>query len=348
MTGLDDMPADFKRIRYSRPKYSPTQYTAWMKTLTSSAVYDAHDPVAFRVKVLEHTRVYGWKSAVDAFGIGKSTLYDWKKRYDGHHIRLLIPLSTRPTHLRAMHTHPAIVAFIKSVRLGEHPMNKYTIKPLLDAYCIHLGIVSVGVTTIGKLIRRNHWFSARRIKRYDKRRFRGQRRRYAPRTTTPGHIEMDSILLYVLGRRWQFMSVIDVATRYGYCTVVASISSMEARRVFLEFQKHFSYPVTTVQTDNGSEFLGAFHIHSLSHGITHEFIYPRSPKINGMVERFNRTVQEECIERSDELFYSPERFKRKLTEYLTWYNTKRPHMSLHLQTPVQVLQQFTSSIPKCM
>ena len=343
-------PADFHHIRYSRPKYSNSTYTVWMKTLTSSAVYDAHDPVAFRVKVIEHARDFGWKAAVSAFGIGKSTLYDWKKRFvrGRCHIKSLIPDSTRPKKLRKMHTHPAIVVFVKSVRLGEHPMNKYTIKPLLDAYCVHLGIPSVGTTTVGKLISRNHWFPARKIKRHDKRRFRGQRRRYAPRVTTPGHVEMDSIVLYILGKRWLFMSVIDVATRYGYCSVVVSISSMEARRVLLEFQERFPYPITTIQTDNGSEFLGVFHAYCLSHGITHEFIYPRSPKINGMVERFNRTVQEECIQRSDEVFYDPERFKRKLTDYLLWYNTKRPHMSLHLQTPIQVLQQFTSSIPKCM
>lgn len=344
------MPSDFNHIRYSKPKLSRRTYTVWMKTLTSSAVYDAHDPVAFRVKVIEHAQEFGWKAAVAAFGVGKSTLYDWRKRYTigRHHIRSLIPASTRPMHLREMHTHPTVLSFVKSVRMGEHPMNKYTIKPLLDAYCTHLGLTSVGTTTIGKLITRNHWFPARKIKRYDKRRFRGQRRRYAPRTTIPGHIEMDSILLYILGKRWQFMSVIDVATRYGYCSVVASISSVEARRVLLEFQEHFPYPVTTIQTDNGSEFLGVFHGRCLSHGITHEFIYPRSPKINGMVERFNRTVQEECIERTDEAFYDPERFKKKLTDYLTWYNTKRPHMSLRLQTPIQVLQQFISSIPESM
>ncbi len=344
------MPADVHHIRYSKPKYSRHTYTVWMKTLTSSAVYDAHDPVAFRVKVIEHARDFGWRSAIDAFGVGKSTLYDWKKRYEygRRHIKSLIPQSTRPKKLREMHTHPSILAFVKSVRMGEHSMNKYTIKPLLDAYCLHLGILSVGTTTIGKLIRRNRWFCARKVKRYDKRRFRGQRRRYAPRVTTPGYVEMDSITLYILGKRWLFMSIIDVATRYGYCAVVASISSTEARRVFLEFQERFLYPITTVQTDNGSEFLGVFHAYCLFYSITHEFIYPRSPKINGMVERFNRTIQEECIERSDEVFYDPEQFNRKLANYLTWYNTKRPHMSLRLQTPVQVLHQFTSSIPKCM
>lgn len=349
MTGNENMPADVHHATYTQVKYARRTYTVWMKTLTSSAVYDAHDPVAFRVKVLEHARDFGWRSAVSAFGISKSILYVWRTRYAAgrHHIRVLIPRSTRPKHLRTMQTHPAVVIFINSVRTGEHPMNKYTIKPLLDAYCQHLGIASVGVTTIGKLIFRNHWFPARKVKRYDKRRFRGQRRRFAPRVTIPGHIEMDSIILYVLGKRWQFMSVIDIATRFALCSVVASVSSSEARRTFLEFQSRFGYPITTVQTDNGSEFLGLFHAHCLYRGITHEFTYPRSPKINGMVERFNRTVQEECIERCDELFYDPERFQRKLSDYLTWYNTKRPHMSLRMQTPSRVLQQFTSSIPIC-
>ena len=344
------MPADVHHTTYTQVKYPRRTYTVWMKTLTSSAVYDAHDPVAFRLKVIEHARDYGWKAAVSAFGIGKSTLYDWKKRYEHgrHHIKVLIPESTRPKKLREMHTHSAIVTFVKTVRMGEHSMNKYTIKPLLDAYCAHLGVIPVGTTTIGKLIARNHWFPVRTVKRYDKRRFRGQRRRYAPRTTTPGHIEMDSITLYILGKRWLFMSIIDVATRYAYCTVVISLSSREAYRVFLEFQERFSYPITTIQTDNGSEFLGVFHAHCLSRGIIHEFIYPRSPKINGMVERFNRTVQEECIQHTDEVFYDPDRFKQKLTDYLLWYNTKRPHMGLHLQTPIQVLQQYTSSIPECM
>jgi len=343
------MPTDLHHKTYTQVKYSRRTYTGWMKTLTSSAVYDAHDPVAFRVQVIEHAHDFGWRSAVSAFGISKSILYVWKKRYDlsRHHIKSLIPISTRPQKLREMHTHPEIITFIKSVRTGDHPMNKYTIKPLLDAYCAHLSVASVGTTTIGKLIRRNHWVTARRVKRYDKHKFRGQRRRFAPKSMLPGYIEMDSITLWILGKRWQFMSIIDIATRYAYCTVVASVSSMEARRVLLEFQKQFSHPITTVQTDNGREFLGSLHAYCLFQGITHEFIYPRSPKINGMVERFNRTVQEECIQRSDEIFYDARRFKEKLTAYLAWYNTKRPHMSLRLQTPIQVLQQFTSSIPIC-
>jgi transposase InsO family protein len=341
------MPADFHHIRSAIPRLSSQRYTAWMKTLASSAMYDAHDPVPFRLKVIEHARDYGWKSAIAAFEIGKSTLYDWKKRYYTGKPQSLIPTSTRPKKVRVMQTNPLISAFIKSIRLGDYPMSKYKIKPLLDAYCLNLGVKSLATSTIGKIISRNHWFPARKIKRCNRRKCRGIRRRFAPKAFHPGHIEMDSITLWVLGRRWCFMSVIDVATRYGYCAVVNTVNSLEAIRVFIEFNHGFSYSITIVQTDNGSEFLGVFHDYLINRGISHEFIYPRSPKINGIVERFNRTVQEEFIERSDEIYHDNDKFIRKLSDYLIWYNTGRPHMALHLQTPLQVLSQFTSSIPKC-
>src|SRR3989344_3145151 len=224
------MPADFNHKRYSGPKYSRQTYTVWMKTLTSSAVYDAHDPVAFRLKVIEHARDFGWKAAVSAFGIGKSTLYDWKHSYrDGKGaIAAVIPVSTRPKHLRQMQTDPQVCAFIQSIRESDYPMSKYKIKPLLDAYCAHLEIASIATATIGKVIKKHRWFGARKtaIKRHN--RYHGVRRKYAPKTTTPGHVEMDSIILYVAGNRWNFMSLIDVATRYGHCAVVTSVSSHEA------------------------------------------------------------------------------------------------------------------------
>lgn len=345
------MPADVHHATYTIPRFSRRTYTVWMKTLTSSAVYDAHDPVAFRLKVVEHARDFGWRSTVSAFGVGKSTLYDWRKRYlsGGRRIATLIPASTRPRRVRVMQTPPSILAFIKSVRESDYAMSKYKIKPLLDVYCQTLGIRSIAPSTIGKIIKRNRWTLPHKRRAQPARSsWRRTRRRYAPRVTTPGHIEMDSILLWILGRRWCFMSVIDVASRYGYCTVVQSLTSLEAVRVFGEFRQQFTYPVTVVQTDNGSEFLGDFHDALGSARITHEFIYPRSPKINGIVERFNRTVQEECIQRSDAVFYDPVAFREKLSSFVIWYNTRRPHMSLHLQTPVQVLQQFTSSIPESM
>ena len=75
--------------------------------------------------------------------------------------------------------------------------------------------------------------------------------------------------------------------------------------------------------------------------LTHEFIYPRSPKINAVVERFNRTIKEEFINRCDSLYYDMVRFNQKLLKYLNWYNQKRPHYSLGYQSPVKYLENYT-------
>lgn len=66
-------------------------------------------------------------------------------------------------------------------------------------------------------------------------------------------------------------------------------------------------------SDNGSEFQGAFD-KALQHlGLTHDFPYPKSPKMNAHCERFNRTLQESFIDFNEELLFTDiELFNQKL------------------------------------
>ena len=155
---------------------------------------------------------------------------------------------------------------------------------------------------------------------------------------------MDSITVYINRVKFLFMSVIDILTKLALVKKVNALSFINARKVFQEFQSICPYGVRKVQTDNGSEFLARFHEYLEEQKIPHIFIYPRPPKNNGVVERFNRTVQEEFINRNDEIYYDLEAFEDKLTNYLNWYNTKRPHHSLKYMSPVQFINQ---QIPKC-
>jgi len=78
--------------------------------------------------------------------------------------------------------------------------------------------------------------------------------------------------------------------------------------------------------------------------IPHLFTYPRSPKINGVVERFNRTIQEEFIERSDSLYMGRQSITTHLQKYLNWYNQTRPHQSLGYKSPSQYIQLLQSNM----
>jgi len=96
------------------------------------------------------------------------------------------------------------------------------------------------------------------------------------------------------------------------------------------------YPgqIKSIQTDNGLEFQGVFEQYLSKRQITHYFIYPYCPKVNGVIERYQRTLQEEFLEPNSDLIYHPKLFYEKLAEYLIFYNTKRVHESLGFKSPL--------------
>lgn len=162
----------------------------------------------------------------------------------------------------------------------------------------------------------------------------------SPKELLPGYIEMDSIIIYVLGRKYCFITAIDIITKFAWVKLTTNLSSRQARLALIGFKSQYKQHLRIIQTDNGSEFLGEFDNYLNRIQIKHEFIYQKSPKVNGMVERFNRTMQEEFINRNDDILFDKEKFNQKLTNYLIWYNTKRPHYSLGQISPTKYMQKF--------
>ncbi len=333
-------------LRYLFAKKDYIKYRRLMKTLASSMRFEASDPAQFRLKVLEHMEKFGLQSTIDAFGVKKSTVYDWRKAYLKSQKRLisLVPHSTCPTHTRKMITDFRLISFIQAFREEYGNVGKAVIKPFLDAFAIDVGIPTIGQTTIGKIIHRHHFTEVTRKQRWQKK-DRRLRVRRSPKVSGPGLIEMDSIIVNLNSWQYYFISVMDVYTRIALVKRVPSKSAKQALLVFQTFQHMNPTSIHTIQTDNGSEFLGAFDDYLHQQNLLHQFIYPRSPRINGYIERFNRTVQEQCIERLDELSFDLKRFDEKLATYIDWYNYQRPHASLKYMSPMQFI---TNQIPKCM
>lgn len=316
-----------------------------MKTLESCLAFENSQVAKFRLHVLNHYYKYGLKPTMDAFGVKKSTFYDWKNQLEKHKGRLvsLVPVSTRPQHVRQMNTDWRLVEFIKQMRLEYGNVGSGIIKPLLDEYAAKLQLDSVSRSSIEKVIRRRGFTFESRVHYKRKTRYSKLRIKRSPKVRQPGYIQVDCITLWINQERHYFVSVIDVFTKFALVVRVESLSSKQAREVFKQFQRQYPHSIHTVQTDNGSEFLKLFHQHLEDQKIKHTFIYPRLCKVNGIVERFNRTVQEEFIKRNDEIYYDLKAFQVRLDSYLHWYNYKRPHSSLKYMSPVQ----FINQIPKC-
>lgn len=329
------------RLRYLTSYFRRGDYNTLMKLISPKL----SDPAVFRLHVLDHYYKYGWKSASDAFSIPKSTLYDWRKTFTSFHKRpvSLVPKSTRPHKTRVMPTDCRIVEFIRGMRKEYGNIGQNMIKSFLDLYTKKIGIPTIGLTTIAKVIKRRKLTFESKVYIKRKFKFKKLRTRRSPKVTAPGFIQMDSIVVYVNRERHLFMSIMDVYTKYALVEYVTTLSALQAKDVFSRFRNINPTSISIVQTDNGSEFLGAFHEEIERLNIKHRFIYPRMPKINGFIERFNRTIQEEFILRNDDIYYDIDTFKEKLTKYLTWYNYQRPHSSLKYVPPMQFIDNL---IPK--
>lgn len=338
------MPSDVPRLRYLLPKFKGN-YNAFMKTLESSCAFASSDVAKFRLKVVEFGKKYGWKAVQDAFHVKRSTYFLWKQKMKISLGKLssLVPSSTRPHHVRMMHTNPKILDFIRGVRMQYGRVGKEKLKILVDAYCREAMIPSLHASTIGKIIKKHQYFFEGK-RRYHQKRSGVLRARKAPRETQPGYIEMDSVIIHTPGAKHTFITAIDVVTKYAACLHAQTATSSRAQTLLQRVKETYRYPIRVVQTDNGSEFLGEFDLYCQHHQIPHMFTYPRSPKINGGIERFNRTIQEEFIERTDALHQDRIVIASHLQKYLDWYNETRPHQSLGYLSPSQYIQSLQSNM----
>ena len=313
-----------------------------MKALQDSMAIQLSDVAAFRIHVITHYYKYGLRPTLDAFNLKKSTFHDWKRAYEKNHRRViaLVPKKTRPNHLRKMQTDSRIIDLIKQMRIEHGNIGKSMLKPFVDAYAKELGIKSLAESTIGKVIRRKHLTFEKKIyAQKQQNKFKKLRTRKSPKVTTPGFIQMDSIVVYINYEKHLFMCVMDIYTKFAHVVYVDTLSSATAKRVFHEFAELNPTSIHTVQTDNGSEFLKSFHEYLEELHIKHQFIYPKMPKVNSYIERFNRTIQEEFILRNDEIYYDTKAMTRKLTKFLFWYNYQRPHRSLNYLSPISFIEK---------
>lgn len=201
------------------------------------------------------------------------------------------------------------------------------------------------VSTIGKIIKRNHFFFQKQGRIYHnpasgwakRKPAKRLRARYSPKPTEFGYLQMDTVFKIIEGVRSYFYSAIDVKLKFGLSLAYSRLNSQHTLDFFRKVELVYPLKIKSVQTDNGLEFLGIFDQYPQKNRIPHFFIYPRCPKINGVVGRYQRTIQEEFLEPNLDLIHNPKLFSDKLAEYLLFYNLTRPHHALGFKSPLNYL-----------
>jgi transposase InsO family protein len=90
-----------------------------------------------------------------------------------------------------------------------------------------------------------------------------------------------------------------------------------------------------LDSKNMTDFYNHFDQQLKKENIPHYFIYPRCPKIDSFIERYNRTLQDDIIDPYLDLIHNKGVFGEKLTEFNIYYNSQRPHHSLNKKSPLQ-------------
>jgi hypothetical protein len=93
-----------------------------------------------------------------------------------------------------------------------------------------------------------------------------------------------------VGRRTKYyqFTAIDDCTRLRVLRIYSRCDQKTAIQFVDYVLERLPFPVQVIQTDNGAEFQSAFHYHVLDKGVGHRYIKPRTPRLNGKVERSHR------------------------------------------------------------
>jgi transposase InsO family protein len=294
-----------------------------------------------RLAILRHAEEITGNVALTCryYGISRQCFYTWKRRYDARPGRAPGPLP--PTQVSPNATRSEVVGKIIYLRQHDH-FGPAKIAMYLQRYH-EVQISSSGVWRILKRLQLNRLPASQRHKRHDRR-----WKRYEQ--AAAGHrVQLDVKFIQPLpgapkAKRYYQFTAIDDCTRLRVLRNYPQLNQKTAIQFLDNVLTRLPFRVEVIQTDNGPEFGASFHWHVLDRGAGHVYIKPRTPRLNGKVERSHRIDAEEFYRLLDGVVIDDTKiFNDKLQEWEDFYNYHRPHGSLGGQTPYERLKQRTQA-----
>lgn len=289
-------------------------------------------------------------------GVHRSTVWRWKQKWDTLNENVQLTNDNRPNRKQPTpsssfrlsactwrvatitsrpHTSPTavsqeLVQLVLAVRAQ--------LKRCAEVVWRHLTTtldVSVSLSSVRRIL----WRSG--IARGRKNRVRSDNPK-RPHPTSPGELVQTDTIHHVdpkTGRRLYYYTVIDLFTRMTHVTLVPRLGAGLAARAVLEAQAYWGFSIAMVQSDNGPEYSRFFERQMKYAGIQTRHSRLHRPSDNAHIERFNRTIQTECIGYYWNRSVPLQSQQAKLTAWLEYYNNKRVHLGIQMKTPASMLQR---------
>lgn len=264
----------------------------------------------------------GWPTRKVArhFGFSQSVIVKWARkagRYGYHPI---------PTRSSRPHRHPRqlkedVVRRIVEIRLATKRTSEVVHQELLNqGIRVSLNSVRRTIDRHGLMKKRSPW------KRYHPPIDR-------PYPLKPGDlVQIDTIhTMQSEKKRMYTFVLIDVYSRWVYAKAYEYMNAATAVKFVRETQKKSGFRFSMIQSDHGPEF-GKWFVERIQKD--HRYTRIGKPNDNAHIERVNRTLQEECLDKEER---TARAFNGALKKYLPYYNTERLHLGILLRAPMQLI-----------
>ena len=114
------------------------------------------------------------------------------------------------------------------------------------------------------------------------------------------------------------------------------MKELDIETILQRAREKFPEQTTRVITDNGPQFVsGDFKQFVRISGMSHVRTSPYYPQSNGKIERYHRTIKNDCIREKTPL--SLEEARRVVGEFVATYNEERLHSAIGYITPNDML-----------
>lgn len=273
--------------------------------------------------------------AAQVVGVSRSTLDRWRKR--------AMPRSRRPKCVRRPNRPPGLAAAVERLRLDFPMGGKAKIGPLVRELGFAVSDATVG-RILSDLIQRGRLPAVPDLLRKIGPRAAPKRRPYAVRKPKhvafekPGDVvQIDTLSISILpGRAIKHFTAYDPFAKWTVAKPYKRATAKNAAEFLARVRAQMPDPVRAVQIDGGSEFMADFEQACADAKIPLYVLPPRSPKLNGAVERCNGAWRYEFYACSD-LPLDIDKIAKRVDAFQHLYNNHRPHGALAGLTPAKYL-----------
>jgi hypothetical protein len=291
----------------------------------------------------------------DRFGVHRSTIWRWYQKWKNINSHIQFTNAVRRQYLGISPYKYEICKWIiksePSSPKHPHTLAEDLVQLVLDVrdqmkrcaevvwhYINKILCISISLSSVRRILKRHHRMA--KPKYHRNREYKSIPR---PKILSPGDlIEIDTIHLFnpISKQKRYIYTVVDLYSRMAYARVYKELKPIHSLNTILEAEQYFGFSFKMVQSDNGLEFAKYFEERLETRGIQIRHTRLGRPNDNAHIERFNRTIQEEC---TGNYYLETEPLNimdNKILSYIDFYNHKRIHLGIGYRTPAEMLHRL--------